>query len=212
MGVALVPLLLGIALGPAGMPDRFRRPRHQRLAEALGTLEAPVDPGLLPAACSDRGHPRLFLQCGSGGIACALFATGDEKAGGEDRPSAGEGWEEREVRMALGTLRAGGIAGSDGRQGDAQWGSKRLAPQGSGGNDARIGGARCGSLDGVAALCDHVGRAALVVAEESRKGGAARELGRCAGGASDADSHRKCGYLYPETNVAPAGNSCAASW
>src|SRR5262245_56960704 len=97
MGFALVTLLLVIELGPEGMPDRFRRPLHKRLAQELWTLEAPVYPRLLPAAFGDRGNPRIFLQFGSGSIAGALFAKGNEKAGSEDRPRAWEGLEEGEV-------------------------------------------------------------------------------------------------------------------
>src|SRR5262245_26178811 len=156
MGFALVTLLLVIELGPEGMPDRFRRPLHKRLAQELWTLEAPVYPRLLPAAFGDRGNPRIFLQFGSGSIAGALFAKGNEKAGSEDRPRAWEGLEEGEVGMALGTLRDSGVEVSNGLQGDAELGHQRLDQQGIGGDDALIGGQRRGSLDGVAALCDHV--------------------------------------------------------
>src|SRR5262245_11769985 len=99
MGFALVALLLVGPLRPEGMPDRFRRPLHKRLAETLGTLEAPLHPGLLPAAFRDRCNACIFWQCG-GGIARAVFATGDEEAGGEDRSSAWEGVEEGKVGMA----------------------------------------------------------------------------------------------------------------
>jgi hypothetical protein len=99
-----------------------------------------VYPRLLPTAFGDRGNTRIFLQFGSGGIACALFAKGDEKAGGEDRPSAWEGLKEGEVGMALGTLRDGGVEVGDGLQGDAELGNKRLDQQGIGGDDALIGG------------------------------------------------------------------------
>ena len=50
------------------------------------------------------------------------------------------------------------------------------------GEDARIGGQRCGRLNGVAALCAHVFCASMVGADKGRKRGAARALGRCEGG------------------------------
>ena len=141
-----------------------------------------MPPGLLAAACGDWGKARLFLQCGGGGIACALFAKGNEEAGGEDRPSAGEGLEEGEGGMALGTLRDGGVEVGDGLQGDAELGNQGLDQQDMGGDDARIGAERCGRLESVAALCDDVCRAYVVVADKGLKGGAARALGRCEGG------------------------------
>src|SRR5262245_5086360 len=140
MGFALGTLLLVIELGPEGMPDRFCRPLHKRLAEELWTLEAPVDPSLLPAAFGDRGNTGIFLQFGSGGIACALFAKGDEEAGSEDRPSTWEGLEEGKVGMALGTLCDGGVEVGDGLQGDAELGNQCLDQQGMRGDDALIGG------------------------------------------------------------------------
>ena len=156
MGFALGALLLVGELSPDGMPDRFRCPLYKRLAEELGTLEAPVPPRLFPAAFGDRGNTRIFVQFGSARIAGALFAKGNEKAGSDDRPRAWEGLEEGEVGMALGTLRKSGVEVSHGLQGDAELGNQRLAQQGIGSDDARIGGQRRGSLDGVAALCAHV--------------------------------------------------------
>src|SRR6266702_6664640 len=120
----------------------------------------------------------IFLQFGGRGIACALFAKGDEEAGGEDRPSTWEGLEEGKVGMGLGTLRDGDVEIGDGLQGDTELGNQRLDQQGIRGDNALIGGQRRGSLDGVAALCDHGFRAHVVVAEEGHQGGAARELGR----------------------------------
>src|SRR5262245_286315 len=75
MGLALVALLLVVHLCPESMPDRLRRPCDERLPEALGTLEAPVHPGLLTAPFRHRRDPGIFLEYG-GGRACALFAEG----------------------------------------------------------------------------------------------------------------------------------------
>ena len=175
LGFALVTLRLVIELCPEGMPDGFRRPRHKRLAEARWTLEAPVSPRLLPTAVGDRGNTRLLLPFGSGGIACAWCATGDEKAGAEARPRAWEGWQEGEVGMALGPRRDGGVEGGEGLQGDAELGHQRMDQQGLGGDDALLGGERCGSLEGVAALGDDVLRASMVVAAAGLQGGAAAD-------------------------------------
>src|SRR5262249_38505184 len=109
MGCALVALLLVVALCPEGMPDRCSGPLHERLSEERWTLEAPVHPGLLPAAFGDRGNAGIFLQFGGRGRACALFTKGDEEAGGEDRASAWEGLAEGEGGLGLGTLRDGGV-------------------------------------------------------------------------------------------------------
>ena len=109
MGFALVALLLVIDLRPEGMPDRFRRPLDKRLPEELGTLEAPVHPGLLAAAFGHRRDPGIFLEFGGGGIAFALFAEGDEQPGGEDGARSWEGLEQGEIGMALGALRDGGV-------------------------------------------------------------------------------------------------------
>jgi hypothetical protein len=87
MRLALITLLLIVDLGPAGMPGGFRGPLHKRLAQERRTLEAPVDPRLLPTAFRHRRNPRLFLEFLSRGIAFPLFAKGDEEAWGKDRPS-----------------------------------------------------------------------------------------------------------------------------
>jgi hypothetical protein len=63
MGFPLGALLLVIALCPADRPDRFSRPLY------------------------------ILLECGGGGIAFALLATGDQEAGSEDRSSPWEGLE-----------------------------------------------------------------------------------------------------------------------
>src|SRR5512133_639380 len=102
MGLPFLALRLVIDLRPEGMPDRFGCPLDTRLSEALRTLEAPVHPGFLRAAFAHRRDPRIVLQGGSGGIAFAWFAEGDQEPGGEDGTSPGECWEEREVGMALG--------------------------------------------------------------------------------------------------------------
>jgi len=120
MGFTLVTLLLVIELSPEGMPDRFRRPFHECLAEELRTLQAPVHPRLLPAAFGDWGNTCIFLQFSRGGLAFALFAKGDEEAGREDWPGTWEGLEEGKVGMALGTLRDGRVEVRDGLQGAAQ--------------------------------------------------------------------------------------------
>ena len=181
MGFALGAWLLGGALRPAGMPDRCRRPLYQRVAENLGTLEAPGHPRLFPAAFRARGHPRLLLPCGSARIAGAWFAQGPEPAGGADRPRAWEGWDEGAGGRARGTRRAGGGDGREGRHGDAELGHQRWDPQGMRGDDACLRGPRRGRLEGVAARCAPIVRASMVGAAAGLQGGAAREVGRFAG-------------------------------
>jgi len=92
-----------------------------------------MDPGLLPTALGARGHTRILLQCGSARIACALCATGDEKAGGADRLRAGQSVEEGKVGMPLGTRRDGGVAVGDSLHGDPERSHQRLDHQGIGG-------------------------------------------------------------------------------
>jgi hypothetical protein len=99
MGFPLVTLRLIVDLGPEGMPDRGRRPLHERLPKELWTLETPVHPGLRADACGHWRASGLFLQCGGGRIPCAWFPEGDQEAGSEDGASAGEGLEERDVGM-----------------------------------------------------------------------------------------------------------------
>jgi hypothetical protein len=182
LGFALGALLLVGALSPAGMPERCRCPRSKRLAAALWTREAPVPPSLCPAACGDRGNPRLFVPFGSARIAGALVATGNAQAGSAERSRAWEGLEEGEVGRALGPRRHSGVEGSHGLPGAAARGHQRWDQQGMGGDDALSGGQRRGRLEGVAALGAHVFCADKVVAAAGLKGGAAREWGRCEGG------------------------------
>jgi hypothetical protein len=77
MGFPLLALLLVIDLCPEGMPDRFGGPLHERLAQKLGALGTPVDPGLLAAAFGDGRDPGILLQSGGGRIPLALFPEGD---------------------------------------------------------------------------------------------------------------------------------------
>src|SRR5262245_22371314 len=147
MGFALVTLLLIVDLCPEGMPDRLCCPLYKRLPKELWTLETPVHPGLLATAFGHRRDPGIFLQGGGGRIPCALFAEGDEESGSEDGASAGEGLEEREVGMALGTLCDGGVEIGDCLQGDAELGDEGLHQEDIGGDDAIIGGQRSRALD-----------------------------------------------------------------
>ena len=146
MGFALVALLLVVHLCPERMPDRLRRPFNERLPEEPGTLETPVHPGLLAAPFGHWRNAGIFLEFGGGGIACALFAEGDEQPGGEDGPCSWEGLEQGEIGMALSALRDGGVEIGDGPQGDPELGDEGLHQERMGGNDAFISG------EGVAAL------------------------------------------------------------
>src|SRR6266545_851401 len=89
-----IALLLVIDLRPEGMADRFRGPLHEGLTEERRTLKAPVDPAFLAAPFCDRCNPRELLEFGSGRIAFALFAKGDEEPRSEDGTSARQALEE----------------------------------------------------------------------------------------------------------------------
>src|SRR5215510_15548284 len=102
--LALGALLLVVDLGPEGMSGGFSRPLHKRLAQKLGTLETPVDPGLLAAAFRHWRNTRIFLEFGGGGKAFPLFAEGDEEAGSKNGPSPWQGVKQREVGMVLSAL------------------------------------------------------------------------------------------------------------
>src|SRR4029453_5302944 len=144
MGLSLCAVLLVVHLGPEGMPDRLRRPFDKRLPEELWTLEAPVHPGLLAAPFGHRGDPGIFLEFGSGGIAFALFAEGDEQSGGEDGTRSWEGLEQGEIRMVLSTLRDGGVEIGDSLEGDTELGNEGLHQERMGHDDAFIGREGCG--------------------------------------------------------------------
>lgn len=177
MGGALVALLLGVGLCPAGMAKGFRGPFHAGLSQEGGALQAPMDPGCVAAAFRHRRDARLLLPCISGEVAFPLFAEGDEKAWGKDRASARQGGTHGEVGMALGALREGVVEVCDRVQDAPELGDEGLDQQGRGGDHARIGGQRCGALDGLDTRGDDVDVAHVMGAEEALQGGAAREWG-----------------------------------
>src|SRR2546428_4673728 len=166
MGLALVALLLVVNLCPEGMPDRLRRPFDKRLPEELGTLEAPVHPGLLAAPFGHRRDPGIFLEFGGGGIAFALFAEGDEQPGGEDGARSWEGLEQGEIGMVLRALRDGGIEIGDGLQGGPELGNEGLHQERIGRDDAFIGSEGCGRFDGLDTLGDDIGIAHVMRTEK----------------------------------------------
>ena len=88
--LALGALLLVVDLGPEGMAGGFSLPLHKHLAQKLGTLETPVDPGLLAAAFRHWRNTRIFLECVGGGKAFPLFAEGNEEAGAKTAPAPGK--------------------------------------------------------------------------------------------------------------------------
>ena len=166
MGFPLVALLLVIHPCPKGMPDRLCRPFHKCLAQECRTLKAPVDPRLFTAAFGHRGNPSVLLQFNGRGIAFALLAKGDQKAGSKDGSGTWEGLEEGKVGVALGALGDSSVKMLDGVQGDTKLADKGLDEQDMGGNDTFISGQGQGGLDGVDTLVDDVRRAHMMVAEE----------------------------------------------
>jgi hypothetical protein len=160
--LALLALRLIRDLGPEGMSGGFRRPRDTRLAQELGTREAPVAPGLLAAAFRHRYHARLLLECVGGGQAFPLFAAGDAEAGRKHGPSPWPGGKQREVGMGLRALGDGVVAVGNGLPGDPELGDEGVHEEDMGGDDAVIGGQRAGALDGLEAGGDKVGRAHVV--------------------------------------------------
>jgi hypothetical protein len=172
---ALVALLLVIDLCPAGMPDRFRGPCHERLSEERRTLQAPVPPGFLATAFRDRCDARLFLECRGGGEAFSLFTEGHEEARGKDGPGPWQGVKQGEVGMGLGTLGHGSVEVGNGLQGHAELGDQGLHQEGIGGEHACIRGQCHRVLDSLNAGCDAVGRAYVVGTEKALQGGATCE-------------------------------------
>jgi hypothetical protein len=162
--VPLIALRLVIAPRPAGRPARFGGPLDERVPEERWTLEAPVPPGLLAAACGDRRDPRLWLPFGGGGITVPWFAAGDEPPGGADGTRAWESREPGASRMGLSALGDGVSNGRDGLQGDPERLAQGLDPQGMGRDHALIGGQGGSRLEGVEARGHHVRRAPMGVA------------------------------------------------
>ena len=71
------------------MPDRLSRPLHERLADELWTLEAPMDPGFFAAAFRHWRDAGVLLECSGGRIACPLFAEGVTHKGQKSANSCG---------------------------------------------------------------------------------------------------------------------------
>jgi hypothetical protein len=175
-GRPLVPLLLVVGAGPAGMPRGVRRPCDARWAQELGALETPVTPGLVAAACRPRRNASILLPLISRGVAGAWCATGDEETWGKDGASAWEGVTEGAVGMALGAVGNGLVAIRARVEGHAALGHKGLDQEGLGGDEAFLGGQRRSALDGVAALGADLSVAHVRGAEAACQGGASRQL------------------------------------
>src|SRR5437773_1588015 len=120
--LAWLALLLRRDLGPAGMPGGCRRPRDQRLAQALWPREAPVPPGLLATARRDWRNAGGCLTCRGRGNAFPWCAAGDEEAGSTHGPSPWHGVTPRTGGRVLRALGAGVVAVGHGRQGNPEWG------------------------------------------------------------------------------------------
>jgi hypothetical protein len=85
---ARMALWLVVGACPAGMRRGFRRPFHDRVSPAGGTLEAPVHPGRVATAFRHgRDASGLLARIGRG-VAVAWFAASDAETRGKDRTSA----------------------------------------------------------------------------------------------------------------------------
>ena len=175
-GGALVALLLGVGMGPEGMPNRFSGPRHERVSQECGALKTPMDPGFVSTSFRHRCNASILLELIGRGVAVALFPEGDEETRGKDRAGSWSGSQSGEVGMALSAVRNGVVEGRDRVQDHAELGDEGLDQEGSGDDDTLIRGQRCGALDGVEALIDDVGVASVMSMEKTLQGGAACEL------------------------------------
>jgi hypothetical protein len=172
--LARVAWLLGGDLSPAGRPWGFRRPRHTRVAQERRTLEAPVAPGLLAAACRHGCNPRLLLACLGSSVACPWCAKGHAAARGTDGPGPWQGVKQPAVGMVLGAWREGWSAVGNGWPGDAEVGHAGWHQEGVGGDDACSRGQRPRALDGLDAGREDVGSAPVGGPEAARTSGAPR--------------------------------------
>ena len=170
-------------------------PCDKRVPEALGTREAPVHRGLLAAPCGHRCDPGISLECGGGGIACALCAAGDEEPGGADGARAWEGLEQGAIAMGLRARRDGGVASGDGLPGDTALGHKGLHQERLGHDDAVSGRERWGGFDGLETLGDASSIAYVRRPEEGCEGGPAREWRRVEGWPATQEVAEDCGVL-----------------
>jgi hypothetical protein len=122
--LALIALRRIIDRCPAGMPGGCRRPRDQRVSQALWALEAPVAPGRLAAACRARREARSCWEGVGGRHAGPWFAAGAAEAGRTHGPSPWRGGKHRAGGLVLGAWGAGGVEVGTGRQGDPALGDE----------------------------------------------------------------------------------------
>jgi hypothetical protein len=136
----------------------------------------------MAAAFRHRREARIRLECSGGGVACPLFAAGDEEARGKERTGAWPGGTHGAVGMARRAWRHDMVEVGDRVQDEPELGDERLDQEGLRGDHARIGRQRRRARDGLEACVDAVGVAHVMGVEEALQGGAARKLGGCEGG------------------------------
>src|SRR6202047_3663094 len=83
VGAALRALLPVVGARPERPADRLASLLDERLPQEFRTLQAPVDPALLPAALGHRGNARVPLQFFCAAEALALFTEGSQQARAE---------------------------------------------------------------------------------------------------------------------------------
>jgi hypothetical protein len=91
-------LLPIVGAGPERPVDRLCRPLHERLAQELRALPAPVHPALLAAALGHRGNAGVLLQFIRPVEAVALLAEGSEQARRQLKADARQALEQGVVR------------------------------------------------------------------------------------------------------------------
>jgi len=195
-GLRRLPLLalrLVIALGPAGMAERCRGPLHERVSQDLGPRETPGAPGRLAAACGAGRAPGLGLPGGGGRIPGALCPTGAAETRSADGPGPGEGRAERASGLALGPLRAGGVASGARLPGGTELGTKGLPPEGLGRDAPLSRGQGEGGADGLETASADRWRAHMMGPGEACAGGATGEWPRLAGGPAIQDGAKEQG-------------------
>ena len=165
MVVAPAALLIVVASGPRGEPDRLVGILVECLFEELRTRQAMMHPEGFTAAFGHRRNAGVGLEL-----------AGGRQARGADRPCPGEAREE--LVVGVGGEDRGDLAleGVDGLEQGPELGGVGLHRETERVDDRRVGGERLGGGHLVEPGVDHGGAAAVVLLIEPAHGGGARAL------------------------------------